>query len=124
MKKQLNAGSVAQRKTLGRIEEEKQRRAREDWLFLLSDSRGRRLFYSIINDYCRLQSVSLARNSEIYVHEGMRTVAADLLEMARSVSPRAYTLAMHEAAAESLAELEATEVAIVAASNEEDDIDG
>ncbi|WP_443747236.1 Bbp19 family protein [Asticcacaulis solisilvae] len=68
---------------------------REDWRWLLSDARGRRIVRRLL-DTCGVYRTSFTGNSHTFFNEGQRNVGLVLIDKVHRHAPEQYTVMMQE----------------------------
>ena len=68
----------------------------DDWAWLMSSKRGRRIMRSML-DFCGVYKSSFTGNSETYFREGQRNVGLRMLSMVQINAPEFYIEMIKEA---------------------------
>lgn len=85
----------AVREALRLREEQKRRRDEDDFKWLMSDKRGRRVMWRLLAE-TGLYKTSFTGNSETFFREGARNVGLKLMAQIHELTPDAYGLMLKE----------------------------
>jgi hypothetical protein len=86
MQEQRNAQKLAER----------DRQNRDDLRAVLATPAGRRFVFRLLDDRCKVSSVSFTGNSETFYREGRRSVGVELMQIIQEIAPDAWLQALNE----------------------------
>lgn len=75
---------------------EREKQTRNDLRAVLATQAGRRFLFRLLDEVCKVNSVSFTGNSQTFYLEGRRSVGVELMTLIQETAPDAWLQALNE----------------------------